>query len=71
LQVFPEESKLLVFEKNPDKRTSDKQEVHTVDATQVVEHQLKSVLQGLALALFGPSKETEMMKLKSHLFIGN
>jgi len=54
VQLFPEEYGLNVFEKKPDRRTDDKQAEHTVDAVRILSYQLKTTLQDLAKALFGP-----------------
>ena len=44
-------SDLQIFEKG--KRTTDKQETHSVDADKLLEHDLKKSLIGLAHTLFG------------------
>jgi phenylalanyl-tRNA synthetase alpha chain len=50
---------LEIFEKNPDflKRTSEKQEVYSLDACKLVELELKGVLTNLVQFIFGSSNK--------------
>ena len=53
-QSVKDKTGLKLFESG--KRTQDKQETHTMDATKLVEYSLKSTLLGLAKHLFGKGK---------------
>ncbi|KAK6632998.1 hypothetical protein RUM43_012741 [Polyplax serrata] len=48
---------LIVKEKKPTERTSEKQEIYTLDATKVVEKELKGTLEGLMREIFGEKVE--------------
>ncbi|XP_066990960.1 probable phenylalanine--tRNA ligase, mitochondrial [Anabrus simplex] len=52
----PDDEGLKIFE-NTGRRTDNKQEVHTLEATKIMEHELKRTLTGLAQALFGKHME--------------
>lgn len=54
MKLFQSETTdLEIFEKEPTVRGSDKQQVYTLDATKLVELDLKNCLEGLVQFIFG------------------